>query len=97
MDSATQKGASSWLTVLPIKDTNFDLKKSEFQEAVKFKYDWEVPDTPSVSVCGDIFNVDHAMICKRDGFIIQHHDELRDLEEELLRMVCKGVEIQPVL
>jgi len=27
---ATQKGASSWLTVLPIRDMNFDLNNSEF-------------------------------------------------------------------
>ena len=26
---ATQKGACSWLTVLPIRDMNFDLNKSE--------------------------------------------------------------------
>ena len=30
VDVATQKGASSWLTVLPIGDMNFDLNKSEF-------------------------------------------------------------------
>ena len=30
VDLATQKGASSWLTVLPIRDMNFDLNKSEF-------------------------------------------------------------------
>ena len=27
VDCATQKGASSWLTVLPIRDINFDLHK----------------------------------------------------------------------
>ena len=97
VDLATQKGASSWLTVLPIKDMNFDLNKSEFRDAVKLRYDWEVTDTPSVCVCGDTFNVDHAMICKRGGFIIQRHNELRDLEAELLRIVCNGVEIEPVL
>ena len=32
---ATQKGACSWLTVLPIRDMNFDLNKSEFRDAVK--------------------------------------------------------------
>jgi len=96
VDLATQKGASTWLTVLPIRDMNFDLNKSEFRDAVKLRYDWEVPDTPSVCVCGDIFNVDHAMICKRGGFIIQRHNELRDLEAELLSMVCNGVEIEPV-
>ena len=52
---------------------------------------------PSVCVCGDHFNVDHAMICKRGGFVIQRHNELRDLEAEMLRMVCSGVEIEPVL
>ena len=32
VDLATQKGASSWLTVLPIRDMNFDLNKSEFRD-----------------------------------------------------------------
>jgi len=76
---------------------NFDLNKSEFRDAVKLRYNWEVPDTPSVCVCGHIFNVDHAMICKRGGFIIQRYNELRDLEVELLSMVCNGVETEPVL
>ena len=40
-------------------EMDFDLNKSEFRAAVKCSYDWEVPDTPSVCVCGDIFNVDH--------------------------------------
>ena len=97
VDLATQKGASSWLTVLPIRDMNFDLNNSEFRDAVKLRYDWDVPDTPSVCVCGDHFNVDHATICKRGGFVIQRHDELRDLQAEMLRMVCNGVETEPVL
>ena len=71
VDLATQKDASSWLTVLPIRDMNFDLNKSEFRDAVKLRHDWEVPDMPSVCVCGDRFNVDHDMICKRGGFVIQ--------------------------
>jgi len=37
------------------------------------------------------------MICKRGGFVTQRHNELRDLEAEMLRMVCNGVEIEPVL
>ena len=97
VDLATQKGASNWLTVLLIRDMNFDLNKSEFRDAVKLRYDWEVPDMPSVCVCGDRFNVDHAMICKRGGFVIQHHNEVRDLEAEMLRMVCNGVETEPLL
>ena len=26
------------------------------------------------------FSVDHAVVCQRGSFIIQHHNELRDLE-----------------
>ena len=37
------------------------------------------------------------MICKRGGFITQRHNELRDLEADLLSMVCSDVEIEPVL
>ena len=77
---------------------NFDLNKSEFQDAVKLRYNWKVPDMPSVCVCGYHFNVDHAMIYKRGGFVIPRHNELRDhLEAEMLCMVCAGVEIEPVL
>ena len=43
------------------------------------------------------FSVDHAMVCQRGGFIIQRHNELSDLEAEMLRMVCNDVEVQPVL
>ena len=50
-----------------------------------------------IFACGVQFNVDHAMVCQRGGFIIQRHNELRDLEAEMLRMVCNDVEVEPVL
>ena len=37
------------------------------------------------------------MICKRGGFVIQRHNELRDLEADLLSMACSDVEVEPVL
>ena len=96
-DLATEKGASNWLTVLPLKDMGYNLNKGEFRDAVKLRYDWEIDDKPTVCVCGDAFTIDHAMICRRGGFIIQRHNELRDLEADLLKMVCSDVEIEPVL
>ena len=36
------------------------------------------------------------MICKRGGFVIRHN-ELRDLEAELLSTVCNDVQVEPVL
>ena len=37
------------------------------------------------------------MICQRGGLIIQRHNEIRDLEAELLDMVCYHVAIEPTL
>ena len=61
------------------------------------RYNWDISDLPKTCVCGDIFDVDHAMICKRGGFAIQRHNELRDLEAELLSTVCNYVQVEPVL
>ena len=97
VDLAVEKGSSNWLTVIPVKDMDFNLNKREFRDAIKLRYDWEITDNPSVCVCGDYFNVDHAMICRRGGFIIQRHNELRDIEAEMLNMVCNDVQVEPVL
>ena len=47
--------------------------------------------------CGQESSVEHPLICKRVGFIIQPHDELRNFEAELLSLVCSDVEIEPLL
>ena len=36
-------------------------------------------------------------LCQRGGLIIQRQNKLRDLEAEMLRMVCNDVEVEPVL
>ena len=37
------------------------------------------------------------MVIQRGGFIIQRHKEVRDLEVDILRLVCNDVEVEPVL
>lgn len=97
LELAAEKGSSMWLTVLPLKELGFNLNKRQFKDGVKLRYDWPIDDIPSSCVCGEVFNVDHAMICKRGGFVIQRHNELRDLEAEFMSMVCKDVVTEPVL
>ena len=95
-DLAAEKGASIWLTSFLLKRWSFTLNKREFKDAIHLRYDWQISDIPSACVCGDVFYVDHAMVCRREGFIIQRHNELRDLEAEMLKMVCNDVQIEPV-
>ena len=49
------------------------------------------------SACGVQFSVDHSIVCQRGGLIIGRHNELCDLEAEMLGMVCNDVEVEPVL
>ena len=37
------------------------------------------------------------MICMKGGFVVQRHNELRDLEAKLLNFVCKDAETEPRL
>ena len=97
LDLSSEKGSSVWLTVVPLHELGFNLNKREFRDAIKLRYDWPIENIPTRCVCGDIFSVEHSMVCKKGGFIIQCHNELRDLEADLLSMVCKDVGIEPQL
>ena len=97
LDLSSEKGSSVWLTVVPLHELGFNLNKREFCDAIKLQYDWPIEDIPTRCVCGDIFSVDHSVVCKNGGFIIQCHNDLRDLEADLLSMVCNNVEIEPHL
>ena len=37
------------------------------------------------------------MVCRRGGFSIQRHNELRDLKADMLNIVCHDVQVEPVL
>ena len=43
------------------------LNKREFRDAIKLRYDWEIADLPAMCTCGDLFTVDHAMVCRHGG------------------------------
>ena len=55
VDLAADKGASSWLTLLPVTEMDLNLNKREFKDAVHLRYDWQMSDVPNVCVCGEPF------------------------------------------
>ena len=97
MNMASEKGASSWLTALPIDDMDYHLNKREFWDAVRIRYAWPINGLPSRCACGDSFDLEHALTCKKGGFIVQRHDELRDFTADLLEEVCHDVAVEPTL
>ena len=92
-----RKGRLAGLRSFQLEDVDFTLTKGELKDAIHLKYDWQISETPSACACGVVFDVDHAMVCRQGGFIIQKHNELRDLEAQMLKMECNDVQIEPVL
>ena len=97
IDLAMEKGASTWLSVLPIEEHGFSLHKGAFRDALCLRYAWQIPRVPQKCVCDRKFDVNHAMICPRGGFPTLRHNEVRDLTADLLTEVCHDVEIEPQL
>ena len=99
-DTVTQtkeKGASSWLTVLPTKEHGFTLTKNEFRDAIHLRYSKTLKGMPSQYPCGQNYDVTHAVNCKRRGFIIMWHNTVRDFEANLLKTTLNDDEVEPKL
>ena len=97
LELAYEKGSSILPKVLPLQNLAFNLTKREFRDAVTLCYDWPIDYIPSTCVCSEQFTIDHPMVRKKGGFVIQCHSELRDLEVEMLGMICKDVQVEPTL
>ena len=97
----SEKGASSWLSALPISEHGFALHRGAFRDALCLRYGWRPSHLPSHCVCGQHFTIEHALSCSRGGFPSIRHNEIRNITADLLGGVCHSVgtelSLQPVL
>ena len=63
MTLAREKGASTWLTSLPLEEHGFSLHKGAFRDALALRYGWLPSNTPTSCACGKSFSVEHALSC----------------------------------
>ena len=89
-------GASSWLTSLPLKE-GYALSKEEFWDLVRIRYGWFIKRLPINCACGSKFNIEHALVCKKGGFVTLRDNNLRDVTAALLKEVCHDVKVEPQL
>ena len=97
LELAQEKGAGSWLTARPTKSHGFALNKQQFIDSVCLRYGWRISNTPSHCQCSKKNDIDHALSCKKGGYVIMRHNRIRDLEAELMREVCTDVKVEPTL
>lgn len=95
--AASEKGASSWLSALPLKKLGYVINKQEFRDAICLRYGWKIPNTPIYCGCGQKNSFDHILVCKKGGFVSMRHNILRDTEARMMEKVFKDVQVEPEL
>ncbi|KAL5505646.1 hypothetical protein EMCRGX_G007111 [Ephydatia muelleri] len=91
MDLSQEKGASTWLSVLPLEEYGFALHKGAFRDALALHYSWSPGNAPLNCACGTHFSVEHVLSCPKGGYPSIRHNEIRDLTAALLLEVCHNV------
>ena len=87
VECCMEKGASSWLSALPLEQYGFSLHKGEFIDAICLRYGFTPSLLPSHCVCGKDFTLSHAISCPYGAFPIIQHNEVRDLTACLMTSV----------
>ena len=93
----SEKGASAWLSTLPLKNCGFVLSKQQFQDGLRLRYNIPLEGVSLECACGKPNSIDHALICKLGGYTHLRHNHLRDTLSNLLDVVCKDVVKEPHL
>ena len=93
----SEKGASAWLSTLPLKNCGFVLSKQQFHDGLRLRYNIPLDGVSIDCACGKPNSIDHALICKLGGYTHLRHNHLRDTLSHLLDVVCKDVVNEPHL
>ena len=79
-----EQGTSSWLTTSPILDEGYDLTKQFFKDLIRIWYGWILTRLSTNCECITKCNIQHALSCKKGGFISLRHNHLRNIMASLL-------------
>ena len=97
VEVSKEKGASSWLTTLPISEHGFALHKGAFKDTLCLRHGWIPSMLPANCIYNKEFTINHALSCPFGGFPSIRHNEVRDITAHLLSEVCHNVGIEPHL
>ena len=96
-DINQEPGASSWISSLPLEDEGYVLNKQLFWDLIHIRYGWELTRLPENCVSAVKFGLQHALSCKKCGFVTIRHDQVRNITATLLNEICNNVPIEPQL
>ena len=96
-DLNQESGASAWLTTLPLKQEGYAFTKQLFWDLIRIRYEWQLSITREFCECGIKFLLQHALSCKKGGFVSIRHNSIRDVTAKHLREVCRDMRLEPPL
>ena len=76
LECCKEKGASLWLSAIPIEQHGFALYKTDFTDVLYLCYGWSPSYLPSYCVCSNAFLVSHALSCPCSAFPIICHNNV---------------------
>ena len=89
---------SSWLSVLPLARSQFDLSAQEFRDGLALRYKKPLLSVPSVcDGCGTQFSIEHALDCRFGGLVSRRHNEVRDAFGDLVSLIWSPVTKEPIV
>ena len=89
---------SNWLTVCPIAHYQFDLSAVEFRDALAMRYSRSLLGmSAECDGCGAMFDLQHALDCRKGGLITQRHNEVRDALGDIAALAYKDVIREPIV
>ena len=91
-----KENSSGWLNMGPSKREGFDLSAEMFRDTLDVRYGKEPRCLPGkCDGCGENFNLEHALNCKKGGNVKHGHDQMRDECALLTEMAYGKVTIEP--
>ena len=80
----SNKGASNWLTVVPLERHGFVLHKGAFRDALCLRYGWLPEKLLTRCECRSTFSINHVLNCPNGAFPTLRHNEVRNFTGNFL-------------
>ena len=88
LQSSIEPTAYNWLTTIQLMEHDFHHNKATFSDSVHIYYDMPLNYLLSRCVCGQIFNAESALSCKKGGFITFRRYELQQNSYQNFVTMC---------
>jgi hypothetical protein len=99
LEEALDSNCSDWLSYAPLERRDLVLDRQTFRDAVALRMGVDFPDPlpPYCPSCGELFDLSHALKCKKGGWVTKRHNQVARVWRALFKRVSPVVEAEPLV